>query len=934
MGTTCQNCELCNNSQNPCVMGKGSKKAKIMFIQDCPNELDDKREQPFFGKSCTAVKNAMNSRGIDLKDVYFTSLVKCVAPNEQPKPAHIDACIDLLEAEISVVDPEIIIPTGNMSLRYCLGKGALTKVRGNAQEAEICGKKRIVLPTMHPRSVLKKPAYKQFILKDMDTLKDLYENGMTKVSGVNYKYLETLEDCITEIVRLKNEAKILCFDLETTGKSPYMENSKIVCISLTDKTHSGCVIPLYHRQTPLWGQEIGTVVKLLRWLLEDESIPKVAHNGKFDIEWLHWWLDIDVKNFCFDTMLAHYLAVSEEQGEQGLKKLAWEFTDMGGYDNDLDEFRNTLPEAIRFNYDNIPWDILKTYAVADVDCCLRLYYLFKPLIDENEQWSIVFNDIMMPASYALRDIEENGMKFDVKLAEKYKETYGAEIARITERLESYPEVLQLERQKAELWAERQAIGQIPKKDRTPEQQEKFEKYKKYQDYKFNWNSVQQLGELLFDKLGLVTTILTDTGAFSTNEDALTEMSEQHEVPALLMELRKVTTLNNMFIEKLPDMRDKDDIVHPSFNISGTVTGRMSSENPNAQQFPRKAEQPLLFQYHNEPKALFTSRYGKDGCILNADYSALEMRIAGIVSEDPTLLQAFLSGQDLHKSTASLVWGMPIDEVTKDQRTAAKKVNFGIIYGKSGTTFARDEYYDPSGKNPNKTTDWDEAKRIGNKLVDDYLNAFSGLRDWLENTKKFAYKNGYVETLFGRRRRLPDLKSKVQTLKSNAERQSINAPIQGTGSDFTLLSLIKIQEWLEQTGKKSMIIATVHDSIVFDVYIPELPVVAKEVKDIMEHVHEPYIDTPVPIISELELGRNYGSTFDVDLDTCLQLDTAEAFAKWNHDNCLKKYQKEISELHKEGWDYKQVLEYLKKYDRPVKELFDYIVDTYSEEKEGD
>ena len=409
----CTNCELCQNAQNPCIMGQGSKKAKIMFIQDSPDELDDKKGHPFFGKSCNAVRTALENRDISLDDVYFTSLVKCIAPNDEPKPVHVEACSDLLEAEIQVIDPDIIVPTGNKSLRYCVGRVGLTKMRGNAQEVELCGRKRIILPTMHPRSVRIKPAYKEFILKDLDTLKDLYVNGMTEVSGVNYRSLETLEEVVEEIVRLKRESKILCFDLETTGKSPYLKDSKIVCISLTDKTHYGVVIPLYHHETPFWGWEKGFIVKLLRWLLEDESIPKVAHNGKFDIEWLYYWLDIDVKNFSFDTMLAHYLCISEEQGTQGLKGQAWEFTDMGGYDNALDEERQKLPEAIRYNYDNIPWDVLKTYAVADVDCCLRLMELYQPKIEENEQWKTIMNDIMMPASYALRDIEGNGMKFDV-----------------------------------------------------------------------------------------------------------------------------------------------------------------------------------------------------------------------------------------------------------------------------------------------------------------------------------------------------------------------------------------------------------------------------------------------------------------------------------------------------------------------------------------
>lgn len=1320
----CNGCSLENDVQSPCLLGVGETSARIMFIQDCPGELDDKRGEQFSGKVCNNLNKLLENRGIVVsKDVYFTSLIKCTAPKEEPKPVHISACSDILTTEIELVDPDIIVPVGKNALKYCVGRNALTKMRGNAQEVELCGRKRIILPMMHPRSTLIKPLYKDFILKDVDTLKDLFEHGMKQVSNVNYKCLEDVESCVAEIVRLKNEAKILSFDIETTGKSPYLDWSKIVCISLSDKVRTGCVIPLYKKDSPIPQKFVGFIVKLLRWLLEDESIPKVAQNGKFDIEWLDVWLGIKVKNFVFDSMLAHYLCISEEQGTQGLKSMAWEFTDMGGYDNELDEYKSHLPDTDdingRNNYDNIPWDILKVYAMADSDCCLRLCEYFKPMIDENENWVNVLYNIMIPASYTLKDIEKNGMKLDVELSEKYNKVYGEEVKRITGRLESYPEVLEIEREKQRLYLEREKIKLIPKKDRTPEEQKKFEKYKGYENFKFNWNSVNHLRELLFDKLKLVTSVTTDTGLPSTNEDSMNEMREQHEIPDLMLELRKVTTLQGMFIQKLPELKDANDVIHPSFNLTGcitsdsliptseglkcigslisgtqdgefvekhlsivnrynvleetshvvfyqkrstiriftqlgfsiegtynhpllsnkytkrqtqnnvstkksatkdssrvwkklediqegdllavpygynqygdyileipdwkvvcntnskqvkipskmtaelaellgmyyadgcikdssgswcieicnkdedvkqrvkilsellfgvtptvyfdnktayssicsinlapleqillmqrgclnktipqyildapkhiqvsylkgmtldgcyiteqkkrcfrysfaredvaitvqlmllnlgivssrrqdkqssntfnvsiynqeyvkfrdtvgfvqgrkndrdfvpelhqhrmyfideehktlwlkvkkieygindvydftvpnthsfisngfishnTVTGRLSSENPNAQQLPRKAEDPTLFQYHNEPKSLFVSRYGSNGCIMNADYSALEMRVAGIISKDKNLTQALLSGKDLHKSTASLVWGVPIDEVPKDMRTNAKAVNFGIIYGKSGITFAKDLYFDPSGKNPKKTDDWDKAKKQGLKLVEDYLNTFSGLEKWLEDTKRFAKKHGYVQTMFGRRRRLPDLNSKVPTLKSNAERQSINAPIQGTGSDFTLLSLIQINEWLKATGKKSMIIATVHDSIVFDVYLPELSEVATKVKDIMENVHKPYIDTVIPIIADLELGVNYGATFEVSLDEVSEIHTESEFKVWNNKRKLEKYAKEIEILHSKGWSYEQVIDYFCKNNVDmVSGLVDFMVKVYS------
>lgn len=921
----CSNCKLCSNTDKPCLMGRGKKKAKIMMIQESPSQLESKNQKQFYGKVYKNFKEAIERRDIDMSDIYFTSVVKCPLPEDSDDLTYAQAkeCADYLYAEIRAVDPEIIVPMGNQALKMTLGVTGITKHRGNAQEVEVEGKSRVILPIIHPRQAAKKPIYKDFILNDLNTLADIYEMGMNEVTGVNYRSLETKEEAIQEIERLNKEADWLSFDLETTGKSPFEKGSKIVCISLTDKDHYGVVIPLYHHESPLVGKDREAVIERLRVLLSSKRIKKVAHNGKFDIKWLKYWMHILVSNFCFDTLIGHYISVSEEQGSQGLKGLAWEYTDMGGYDNDLDEYKKKLPEAIRHNYDNIPWSILSKYAAADADCCFRLKDIFVPLVEENEQWVTLMNDFLMPASYALMDVEGSGMLMDDEVVDKYNETYPVELARIKERLMSYPEVTQLERNRRDKWEEREALKSIPKKHRTAEEQKKFEAYAKYKKWEFNWNSVVQLRELLYEKLGLTTTITTDTGELSTGEDALIEISDQHEIPKLMMELRKIDTLNNMFIKKLPDMRGEDNLLHPSFNLAGTVTGRMSSEDPNAQQFPRKTGDIFTFQYHNEPKALFTTRFGNNGCILQFDYSQLEIRIAGIISGDKKLYEVYHSGQDLHKSTASLVWHTPIEDVSSDMRTNAKAVNFGIIYGKSGITFAKDLYF---GEGEGKTLDWNAAKKMGLKLVDDYLNTFSGLAKWLDDTKKFAYKHGYVETMLGRRRRLPDLKSSIYSLKSNAERQAINAPIQGTGSDMTLRSIILIQQYINKNKLRSRMICTVHDSIVFDIHLSELQELFSFIKTTMETVHLPYINTDVPIIAEAELGDSYGSIFEIEKVDFIN--SASDYHDWVHEQKLKKYSKEVKELEKSGYSVKDAIKWLKDHDRPVMELKQKLIETYS------
>lgn len=894
----CNLCDLCNSAHNVCQLGEGKKGAKIMVVADCPSEMENKRNKVFGSRSSMNLKASLEKRGIPLDDVYWTYAVKCWVPNDkEPSQKQLTACLDYLMAEIDVVNPSIIVPLGNIAMKAVLGKVGITKRRGKAVEVN----NRVILPTYHPKATLRKPLYKKYLFKDLDNLADIYKNGVT-TQEVNYRVLNDYEEILDELERLNTEAEWLVFDIETSGLNPFLDDSKVVCISLSDRERYGAVIPLYHRQSPLWGDERGIVVKKLRELLENPKIKKVAHNGKFDMYYLKNWLNIEVSNFCFDTLLAHYIAVSEEQGYQGLKGLAWEYTDMGGYDNDLDEYKDTLPEGDRNNYDNIPWDILSQYAGADADCTFRLLTIFKPLIDENPKWVRLMNEILIPASYELGNMESSGMYYDVELSEQYKIAYQCEIKRLQDKLESYPEVLEIEREKQELYAKRQALlKSVPNKERTPEQKEFVKSTAKYKDYKFNWNSVVQLQELLFDRLQLETTYKTEKGKPSTSEDALIEMSSQHELPLVMLDYRKVNTLNNMFIQKLPELVDDKHMVHPSFNLSGTVTGRLASENPNAQQFPRKSENPLSFQYHHEIKRLFKSRFGAEGAILQFDYSQLELRVAGMFSKDKKLTEVFTSGQDLHKATASMVWKIPVEEVTTELRTNAKAVNFGIIYGKSGITFAKDLYGD---------LPWKEAKEKGFALVDDYLNTFSGLHQWMKDTLKFAKKNGYVETLFGRQRRLPDLRSKDDFLRSEAERQAINAPIQGTGSDMTLLSIVKIQQWLKANNMKTKMICTVHDSIVFDVYIYELPEVFNFIKNTMEHVHEDYVDTPIPIVSEAELGNTYGDIYEID--DASDINSPEVFQVWLKEQQENKLQWELDYLKDKEYTEKQIQEYLKLY----------------------
>ncbi|MMZ43620.1 DNA polymerase I [compost metagenome] len=923
LSTPCTQCRLHHTCSNVLQMGKGKRSSKIMVVQENPFERESIRNEYMGGKAGKLFKTALAEVGIDLDDVYYTAVVKCTTPDDRmPLGDEVKACQDYLFAEIEVIKPEIIIPTGNMSMKALMGVTGITKHRGKMIEKD--GIK--YFPIIHPNLVLKQPKYMEFFSKDMINLSSIL-NGETPRDVVVYErerlYCETYESAVAEIQRLMDlpSGSRVVVDLEATKTNPFITqvngvsdktrtlfpdsvNTKISAIGFSDRPGYGCAIPLYHRETPFPNYIIGSIVKLLRALFSRTDIEFTAHNSKFEMKWLKAQLNIMVANMSWDTMLMHYLAVTEEKGTHGLKDLAWTETDMGGYDDAMDEYKPKGEDE--GNYDLIPWDILKVYLADDCDVTFRLLIKFLPLIQENPELQWLWDNIMVPGYHTLHDIEMNGIKVDMEWLDFLCEEYPKELERINEKLHQFPEVIEMEREWQQMWAERCAIGAIKKADRTDEQQRKFEKYKKYDPSKggttFNFGSRQQLGELLFGRLDLSTPILTDKGEehvklggmpgpehYSTNDDSLKILAEQHPIAAILQEFRKVNHLNNNFVTGLRAMLDPEGFVHPNYNIHGTVTGRLSSDEPNAQQFPRKVNDMMLFQYWHEIKKLFVSRFGDEGVIVQFDYSQLELRILAVFSQDKALIELYRSGADLHKAIAADAFGVPIEEVTKDQRTASKKVQFGIVYQESAKGLSealRSEGIDMSV---------DDCERF----IAKYFKRFPDVEKWIRDIKRFAKNNKYVKTLTKRIRHLMALDSTDRSVASEAERQAVNAPIQSTGSDCTLMSLIIINSWLKENGYRSVICITVHDSIVLDCPKDEVIVVAKKVKHIMENLAE-YNEFyeflgDVPIVSEMEIGYSYGEAFECTIEE-LEEQGVDGFLQ---DQLAKKKAKEQETFKK--WD---------------------------------
>lgn len=289
-----------------------------------------------------------------------------------------------------------------------------------------------------------------------------------------------------------------------------------------------------------------------------------------------------------------------------------------------------------------------------------------------------------------------------------------------------------------------------------------------------------------------------------------------------------------------------------FLSHNTVTSRLASDSPNMQNIPRQSNVPTEFQYYYGPKKLFTSRFGDEGVMLQFDYSQLELRIAAIFSDDEGLKSAYREGKDLHIYVASKVNKVPEEEVTADQRTAAKAVGFGLLYGKGAYSLAQDMGVE---------------LREAEEFIDAYFAEFPGMKKWIDAMHKQVKRDKYVETLTGFRRRLPAVDSNLDGIQAEAIRQSVNAPIQGTGGSMTLKSVTLINEMFKKLKLKSMLVITVHDSIVADVYVPEFKTVYKVMKQVMENLPFEWIN--VPIVAEAEIGYDYGTL--VELESLEQLD---------------------------------------------------------------
>ena len=568
----------------------------------------------------------------------------------------------------------------------------------------------------------------------------------------------------------------VCFDTETTGLNPL--TAELVGIAFSWETGKGFYIPFPENK-----EEAQELIEHLRPFFESEAIEKIGQNLKYDIKVLHKY-DIQVKGKCFDTMLAHYLINPDMRHNMDvLSETYLNYTPVSITELIGKKGKNQL--SMR----DIPLEQQTEYAVEDADITYQLAQHFRPELAEAKTEEL-FETIEIPLLHVLADMELEGINLDQEFLHSLSEDLDNDIKNL--EIKIYKEA----------------------------------------DQEFNIASPKQLGEILFDKLKLVDKPKkTKTGQYSTAEDVLSYLAKDHQIIRDVLEYRGLSKLKSTYVDALPEqVEPSTGRVHTDYMQTVAATGRLSSNNPNLQNIPIRTERG------RQVRKAFVPRDG-NYTLLAADYSQIELRIIAALSKETTMIEAFKNGEDIHASTASKVFNIPLEEVTREQRSNAKTVNFGIIYGVSAFGLS------------NQT---DLSRTEAKELIETYYKTYPKLRNFISEQIDFARDHGYVQTVLGRRRYLKDINGSNQVVRGAAERNAVNAPIQGSAADIIKIAMINIHKKLTKGKYKTKMLLQVHDELVFDVYKPELEELKTLIKSEMENAYK--LDVPLDV--DLGVGNNW------------------------------------------------------------------------------
>ncbi|MBN1185103.1 MAG: DNA polymerase I [Bacteroidales bacterium] len=627
-------------------------------------------------------------------------------------------------------------------------------------------------------------AEKKQVIVQQPTLFDV-PHGTLQEKVTNLKHLDDIHHkylIIREKHELQNFAnellkqKEFCFDTETTGLNPY--TAELVGMAFCIKAHEAYYIPVSSLR-----REAEELVNILKPALESKNIRIVGQNIKYDILIMHSY-GVNLQGEIFDTMIAHYLLQPELR--HNMDFMAENYL---GYNTIKTEELIGPKGKNQGNMRSVPVERIADYACEDADITLQLKEVLEKEIENNGIQQLAY-EIEMPLVKVLAIMECNGVSIDTEALNNYDKELKKEIITIEEDIY------------------------------------------KLAGFPFNISSPKQLGEVLFDHLKLAEKVkMTKTKQYSTSEEVLEKLKDEHEIVSKVLEYRSLKKLLSTYIEVLPRLiNEKTGLIHTSYDQAWVATGRLSSKNPNLQNIPIREERGREIRKSFIPRS-------ENNVLLSADYSQIELRLMAHLSEDENMIEAFKHDEDIHAATAAKIFNVDLPDVTNEMRSRAKTANFGIIYG---------------------ITDFGLAQRLNipradaRALIEGYFKTYTKVSQYMQSSIEKARKQGYVTTLLGRKRYLRDINSKNGVVRGFAERNAINAPIQGTAADIIKIAMVKIQEAIQKENLAAKMILQVHDELVFDVPEKELEQLKRIVKIQMESAYT----LKVPLVVDMGEGNNW------------------------------------------------------------------------------
>ena len=701
-----------------------------------------------------------------------------------------------VDLEIDTDDYEWVILVGAEAFKQYTRKTSVTEYNGKIIDEKF-------LALMNPAIIKFKPEAKKAFEEAVESIGG-YVSGELKIEKLSEDKCYGIQDkeTIMDFLQRAVDAPLPYIALDSETSALYCRDGYMLGFSMSYEPDHGiyCDADVIDEDVEAKMQE----------LFNKKTV--VFHNAKFDLQWFIYHFNFNFPKF-EDTMLMHYM-FDENPGTHGLKTLAMKHTPFGDYEKPLEDWsaeyrrkHGILKEA--FSYDLIPFDVMKDYAAMDAVVTFALYQKMRPAIEKNKRLLWVYENILLEGCDFLRQVENNGVPFNRERLEFAQGVMQEDIEKAVAELYEFPEVRQFEKARGD---------------------------------SFNPNSTVQLRSLLFDYINLTPTgKKTGTGAHSTDAEVLGQLAEEHPVPKHILEIRQKNKIKTTYLDKIIPNLDRDSRLRTGFNLHGTTSGRLSSSGKlNMQQLPR--DNPTV-------KGCIKAREGHK--IVSMDLTTAEVYVAAVLAKDVGLQDVFKSGGNFHSSIAKQVFNLPcdvdqVDELYGAKRQQAKAVTFGIMYG-AGPAKISWQVTKDSGS--------EFSMHDASRVISEYFQSFPNLKKWLDECGQFIKTNAFIYSEFGRKRRLPNAKSKDKGIASHEVRSGINFLVQSVASDINLLGAIDMQHYINRNGMNSKIFGLVHDSILAEVPEDEMEVYCNNLRSFVQKDRGVSIPN-CPVGCDFEIGDDY------------------------------------------------------------------------------